>query len=181
MATPPYLPSILLDAVITALAGFIQPFVGAVYDPVAVTGIPIIRGQQNRVPPPITAFVKLQELLESDIETPIFTNSSDPAVQLATITTPTRLDVQVDFYGPSAGDWCKGIKAVYRSPYAPDQFSSGIAPLYCSDGHQIPLVTGEEQYENHWALTASLQYNPDVIVPQQSATVLAVNTFEDLP
>lgn len=164
-----YTPSIVVDQVITALAGFIQPFVGV--------DTPIIRGQQNQVPPPLPAFVKLQEILQVDLETPTFTESSE----LATISTPTRIDVQVDFYGVSAGDWCKGFKAVYRSPYGPAQFGDGIKPLYCSDGHLAPLVTGEEQYEQRWSLTASLQYNPLVIVPQQSATVLVTNIFEDLP
>ena len=168
-----YEPSITIDTVITALAGFIQPFVGS--------DIPIIRGQQNRVAPPLTAFVKLQELLENDIETPIFTQSADPAIQQATINTPTRIDIQVDFYGPASADWCKAVKAVFRSPYATAQFDSDIAPLYCSDGRQMQLVMGEEQYENRWALTATLQYNPLVIVPQQSATTLTVNIFEDLP
>lgn len=176
MSATPYVPSILIDAVIDALAAFLQPFLGG-------TGntTPIVRGQTNRVPMPITGFVKFQETIESDLETPTFTNSVDPNVQQATITTPTRIDIQVDFYGPSAGDWCKAVKAVFRSSYSPDQFPDGIAPLFCSDGNQAPLITGEEQYENRWILTASLQYNPDVIVLQQSATKLKMNIIEDLP
>jgi hypothetical protein len=50
--------------------------------------------------------------------------------------------------------------------------------LYCSDGHQMPLTTGEQQYETRWTLTASLQYNPTVSIPQQSANTLAVNIME---
>jgi len=42
------------------------------------------------------------------------------------------------------------------------------------------LVTGEEQYERRWALTMSLQYNPIVIVPQQSAEVLSMNILNDV-
>jgi hypothetical protein len=56
----------------------------------------------------------------------------------------------------------------------------GIAPLYCDDGQEVPLVTGEEQYERRWALTMSLQYNPIVIVPQQSAEVLSMNILNDV-
>lgn len=170
MSSPNYIPSILIDAVITALADFIQPFVGAA---------PIIRAQVNRVPPPAPGFVELREILQVDLETPTSTNNT--LNQQAQITTPTRIDIQVDFYGPSAGDWCKAIKAVMRSQYAPAQFPAGIAPLYCSDGNQAPLITGEQQYENRWILTCSLQYNPNVFVPQQSATALAVNETEDLP
>lgn len=171
MAATPYIPTILIDAVIEALGSFIQPFVGE--------DTPITRAQVNRVPPPLPAFVELREILEMDLETPAFVNNGE--YQQAAITTPTRIDIQVDFYGPSAGDWCKAVKAVYRSVYAPSQFPTGMTSLFCSDGHQVPLVTGEEQYENRWVLTCSLQYNPDVFVPQQSATTLAVNVFEDIP
>jgi hypothetical protein len=180
MSTPPYFPSITIDAVIEALIGFIAPFV-----PV---GTPIIRGQQNRVAPPITAgeadplaFIKLQEIGMSDLETPTMTQSADGSIQIASISTPTQIEVQIDFYGVSSGDYCKAIKAVWRSAYAPAQFPAGIAPLYCTDGHQAPLVTGEEQYEDRWVITGSLQYNPVITVPQQSALTLATNIFEDLP
>ena len=173
MSSPNYVPTILIDAVIDAVVTFLQPFVGS--------DTPIIRGQQNRVPPPITAFVKVYEIHLKPLETPTFTNSPVSDVQQASISTPTRIDIQVDFYGPSAGDWIEAVEAVYRSPYAPAQFPDGIAPLFCSDALQAPLITGEEQYENHWALTASLQYNPLVYVPQQSATELETSIFEDLP
>jgi hypothetical protein len=166
-----YIPSILIDAVIEALGAFIAPFVPG--------GTPITRAQVNRVAPPNSPFVELREILQTDLETPTSTNSTE--FEQAQITTPTRIDVQVDFYGPAAGDWCKAIKAVMRSQYAPAQFPDGIAPLYCSDGNQAPLVTGEEQYENRWIITCSLQYNPDVFVPQQSATALAMNETEDIP
>jgi hypothetical protein len=171
MATTPYVPSILIDAVIDALADFIQPFVG--------DGTEIMRAQTNRTPMPLNAFVELKEISEQDLETPIFENNGD--VLQATLTTPTKFDVQIDFYGPSAGDWCKSVKAVYRSIYAVSQFPDGMVPLYCSDGIRGQLITGEEQYENRWILTASLQYNPVVSVPQQSAVSLKTNIFEDLP
>ena len=173
MTAIPYVPTILIDAVIDALAAFIQPFLPA--------GSQVIRAQQNRVPMPLQGFVELRELMETDLETPTVINNGAADVLQATITTPTKIDIQVSFFGPSAGDWCKALKAVWRTFYAVSQFPAGIAPLYCSDGVQAPLITGEEQYENKWILTGSLQYNPDVIVPQQSATILATDIFEDLP
>jgi hypothetical protein len=179
--TAPYVPSILVDAVIEALALFIAPFVGNAVGN-ADSPTPIVRAQVNRVPMPITGFVELRDLLQKDISTPVQIQnpSTDPALQQATISTPTQIDVQVDVYGPNASDWTRAILAVFRSEYAPDQFPAGIAPLYCSDGHQLPLVTGEEQYLNRYVFTASLEYNPDVIIPQQSATALEINILEDL-
>ena len=44
-----------------------------------------------------------------------------------------------------------------------------------------PLVTGEEQYDERWILTASLQYNPIVTIPQQSADALSVSQIKELP
>jgi hypothetical protein len=88
--------------------------------------------------------------------------------------------IQADFYGASAGDWCAAVKTVWRTPYATAQFPAGIAPLYCDDGNESPLITGEEQYERRWALTMSLQYNPIVVVPLQSADSLEMNILDDV-
>lgn len=168
-APTPYLPSITIDAVIEALGAFLQPFVGAAQ---------IIRAQVNRVPPPHDSYVLLTELLQVDLETPIDVDNGANAQ--TDITAPKRIDIQIDFYGPDSGDQCTAVKSIYRSAYAPAQFPDGIKPLYCSDGHQTPLITGEQQYESRWTITASLQYNPTVSIPQQSANILAVNILEAL-
>jgi hypothetical protein len=171
VSTPtPFLPSIIIDQVIDALASFITPFAG---------GLPIIRAQVNRVPPPATGYIELRELLIVDLETPSV--KMIQANAQINIKTPKRIDIQVDFYGPLAGDQCTAVKTVYRSPYAPLQFPDGIKPLYCSDGQQGPLITGEEQYENRWVITASLQYNPVVAIPQLSANKLAITTIKGVP
>lgn len=175
----PYVPTILVDAVIEALALFLAPFVG---NDVGVTDdpTPIIRAQVNRVNMPKFGFVELTELFQRNLATPIQLQNPDPDIQQATITTFAQFDIQIDMYGPNSGDWARAIESVFRSAWAPDQFPNGIKPLYCSDARQAPLVTGEEQYENRYVITASLEYNPDVIIPQQSAIELKTNTFEDL-
>lgn len=165
-----YAVSITVDTVIDALADFIQPF---------AAGSEIIRAQVNRVPMPPDPCIVLTELLEVDLETPLKAQSL--AGLQADITGPARIDIQIDFYGPAAGDQCKAVKGIFRSEYAPAQFPDGIKPLYCSDGIQSPLITGEQQWESRWTLTASLQYNPIVSLPQQSANALAVNSIKELP
>jgi hypothetical protein len=174
----PYIPSILIDDVIDALDAFLQPFCQL---PNSGGNAPITRGQVNRVSMPLTGFVELTELNALDLGTPVQCQSSDPDIQQASISDSVSFDVQIDFYGPSAGDWARAVKNVFRSPYAPDQFPAGMAPLYCSEPHRAKLVTGEEQYEYRWVITATLEYNPVVIVPQLSATALKTNIFEDLP
>jgi hypothetical protein len=162
-----YVPSIALDSVFDALGAFIQPFVGAAQ---------VIRAQVNRVAMPVGSFVELTEISSVDLEVP--RSTYDGVNFQSDIIGPKRIMIQADFYGASAGDWCAAVKTVWRTSYATEQFPAGIAPLYCDDGHEAPLITGEEQYERRWALTMSLQYNPTVIVPLQSADTLEMNTIK---
>lgn len=164
----PYVPSLAVDDVITALGGFLQPLVGQ--------STQIIRGQQNRVAPPPGPFVELTELRQIDLETP--SGAFSAANAQVSFTGPGQIDIQVDFYGPAAGDWCRAVKTVFRTWYATSAFPDGIKPLFCTDSSQAPLTTGEEQYLDRWTITASLQYNPVVAIPQQSADTLAVNILE---
>jgi hypothetical protein len=157
------MPSILIDTIIDALAAYLAPF---------IAGVPIIRGQVNRVPMPQGAFVELTEILTVDLSVPYA--GYDPVLNTAILHGPARIDIQVDFYGSSAGDYCKAAKTAFRTGWGFDAFPTDIKPLYMSDGNQSPLITGEQQYESRWTLTASMQYNPTVTVPQQFADALAV-------
>jgi len=170
MSTTPvqYVPSIALDTVFDALGAFITPFV----EPAQV-----IRSQVNRVSMPTGGFVELTEIGSSDLETP--RQWYDGTNFQRDIIGPKRLTIQADFYGEESGDWCAAIKTVWRTPYTVAQFPVGIAPLYCDDGREAPLITGEEQYLRRWVLTMALQYNPIVIVPEQSANVLSMNILDD--
>jgi hypothetical protein len=164
-----YVPSIAIDSVFDALGLFFQPF---------VNGAQVIRAQVNRVAMPVGSFVELTEIASVDLEVPRMWY--DGTNFQRNIIGPKRLMIQTDFYGPQAGDWCAAIKTVWRTPYATAQFPAGIAPLYCDDGHEAPLITGEEQYERRWALTMSVQYSPIICVPQQSANVLSMKTVNDV-
>ena len=153
-----------INNVIDALADFLQPFCGQ---------SEIIRAQTNRTPIPSGEFVVLTEILQVELETPI--TIWDETTQEQTFLSPTRIDVQIDFYGPNAGDYCKAATGVLRTEHACSQFPAGIKPLYASDGVQSPLVTGEQQWLTRWTITASLQYNPNIVVPSQTAVALAYN------
>jgi hypothetical protein len=162
-----YIPTIVIDTVIEKLAAFIAPF---------IPGGEVVRAQVNRVAMPANPCAILTELLGVDLCIPYL----DPTItaETATIKGPTRIDVQIDFYGPLAGNYCKAVQAAFRSQWAYGQFPANIRPLYTSDGVQSPLLTGEQQYESRWTLTASMQYNPTVTVPQQSANALATNIVD---
>lgn len=155
-----YISSITVDQVIEALAAFLAPF---------MPGAQIVRAQVNRVALPSNPCAVLTELLEVDLSVPA--TDYQPIANTATIYGPSRIDVQIDFYGAQAGDFCKAVKTAFRSHWGFAHFPANIKPLYTSDGVQSPLLTGEQQYESRWTLTASMQYNPTVTVPQDFADV----------
>jgi len=159
-----YTASITVDQVIDALADFLAPFVPAAQ---------IVRAQVNRVPMPSNPGIVLTELNQVDLSVP--DTEYQPDDSTATIKGPTRIDVQIDFYGKQASEFCKTVKTAFRSHWGFSHFPANIKPLYTSDGIQAPLVTGEQQYERRWTLTVSLQYNPIVTVPQDFADVLVPN------
>lgn len=159
-----YVSSITVDQVIDALADFLAPFVPAAQ---------IVRAQVNRVPMPSNPGVVLTEMLQVDLSVPA--TEYQPVDGTATIEGSTRIDIQIDFYGAQAGEFCKTVKTAFRSHWGFAHFPANIKPLYTSDGIQSPLTTGEQQYESRWTLTASLQYNPIVTVPQDFADVLVPN------
>ena len=156
--------SISVDQVIDALADFLAPF---------VPGAQVVRAQVNRVAMPSNPGVVLTEMLQVDLSVPA--TEYQPDAGTATIEGPTRVDIQIDFYGEQAGEFCKTVKTAFRSHWGFEHFPANIKPLYTSDGIQTPLTTGEQQYESRWTLTASLQYNPIVTVPQDFADVLVPN------
>ena len=127
----------------------------------------VARGDVNRVSMPPAPCAILTEIGQADIETP--STTYQPSAVTAIILGPVRIDIQIDFYGETAGDLCKTVKSAFRSLWGCDRFPANIQPLYTSDGQQAPLTTGEQQYERRWILTVSLQYDPSIIVPQQFA------------
>ncbi len=160
---PNYKPSLSVDEVIDALQAFVLPF---------MRGGKVVRAQTNRVTFPNAPCATLKEILQVDIDTPYLTYN--PNVGVSVINGPQRIDIQIDFYGLIAGELCMAVKAAFRTVWASDQFPLNIKPLYTSDGLQSPLTTGEQQYESRWTLTASMQYNPIITVPQQFADVAQV-------
>ena len=166
-----YTSSITVDQVIDALADFLAPF---------VLGASVVRAQVNRVAMPPNPCVILTEMLQVDLSVPATDYQPPvdpiPAIGTATIYGPSRIDVQIDFYGAQAGEFCKTAKTAFRSHWGFEHFPANIKPLYTSDGVQSPLTTGEQQYESRWTLTASMQYNPTVTVPQEFADQAFPNT-----
>ena len=148
-----------IDQAIVAVATFLQPLMPA--------GTKIVRGQTNDVPPPLPPSIVITEVGKPQYTTTRVT-SGGALIQQDTYLQPVRLDVQLDFYGLQAGDMSSIANTMLRSGYAVENFPDGVAPLYCSDAIQAPLITGEKQFEARWIITLSLQYNASVTVGQES-------------
>lgn len=150
-----------IDQVIETLRLFIIPFIpnGKVY-----------RTQVNRVPMPIDPFVILTELFEIDLDIPYEDYSNTVDTTSLIINGPTQIDIQIDFYGNNSGDYCRAVKNAFRTSWGFNKFPSNIKPLYMSKGIQTPLLAREQQWENRWTTTASLQYNPIIEVSQSFAS-----------
>lgn len=136
------------------------------------SGVEVIQGLGNGVPMPPGPFI----CMTATAQTRSATNWSDYSVNLErTVTMPTHYSIQFDCYGPASSDQATTITAMWRDPYGCDALVDVGAPLYSTNPAQIPLINGEENYEQRWTLTALLQFNPVITVPQQSAVALDVD------
>ena len=162
-------PSILEMNVFTALRTFILSLVAC----------EVIRTQTNRVPMPKGDFIAMTQLRAVPLET----NTHTYTATSETILRPTQFDIQIDSYGASAADRAQTIATLLRDDIACQSFlASGydIQPLYAGDAHQMPLVTGEEQYLERWTFECSLQINPTITQTISSANTLAVSGMVDV-
>lgn len=147
-----------IDAAIVAVADFLAPLVPS--------GVEIVRGMANNVPPPTKEFIVLTEVGQPQYTT-TRTKLDGNAGTMAYLM-PRYLNLQIDFYGANAGEYAGTAVTMLRSNYTLERFPNGIKPLYCSDAMQAPLITGEKQFQTRWICTLSLQYNSAITVEQES-------------
>ena len=121
-----YTSSINVDQVIDALADFLAPF---------VPGAQVVRAQVNRVAMPSNPGVVLTEMLQVDLSVPA--TEYQPDAGTATIEGPTRVDIQIDFYGEQAGEFCKTVKTAFRSHWGFSHFPANIGHVSASGGKCI--------------------------------------------
>lgn len=163
--------SLTEDALVEALGGFVQVIVG---DQVAV-----VRGQQNRVPPPKGRYVYITPILAPALSLPRTAYADVPSGGSMTLTRPTQWTAQVDCYGDGAQDMALAICIALRSSYGCEALkASGAQPLYSGEPRQLPFISGENQYLERWSFDAALQFNPSITVPQQFADELHVDLVE---
>lgn len=142
-------------------------------------GVEVFKGQGNRAPEPQGEdFVVMTPTGRLRLATNVTT--WDTQSGFLNIEQPTQIEVQLDIHGPASTDNAQVISTYFRDAYACSVLGdmlAGLQPLYCDDGHQIPFINGEAQYEDRWVMTAVLQANPVVSTPQQFAQSLVVGVI----
>lgn len=146
--------------------------VRAVLLTVLPTGTEIVQGVQNRVPMPKSGWVLMTVITQKRISTNRG-QFSDP-LQVTVTTMPTQHTVQLDFYGLPALSWATAAQTLFRDHYSTELMPANIQPLYTDDPMHIPLIDGENQWENRWKLDVQLQTNPSITIPTQSATGVTI-------
>ena len=98
-----------------------------------------------------------------------------------TLTQNTEVIIQLDCHGPSGEDNAAIITTTFRDEYGVQLFggpSSNIQPLYSDDPREVPFTNDQDQYEYRWVIEMHLQANQTVVVPQDYASALSINTIE---
>lgn len=163
--------------VFESLRGFLRQILGP---------IEVVRGLGARVAMPRGQFIAITGVLDSRLETNIDTDVDGypNAPQVTRSLKPTRMDIQLDFYGPRSSSWAIEIGILFRDEYACEGLAPICQPLYADDPRMMPLVTAEDQYLERWTVDAAIQVNQVTTTPQTFSTTIdatAINVDEAFP
>jgi hypothetical protein len=139
----------------------------------------VVRGLDNGVPMPLGGFIALTPLYQNRLSTNV-DGYADPTPTTGSKTAQqaTQSTIQIDCYGPDSGDWAVMLSTMLRDEYACLSMAPNVQPLHADDPKMLPIVDGEQQYEQRWAVTAVLQYNPIVSTPAQFFDAVSVDLVD---
>lgn len=83
------------------------------------------------------------------------------------VTQEIEWTVQLDCYGVQAMQWANILTTLFRDEFSCSALKPYIQPLGADDPISLPLINGEQQYEQRWVVEAKFQYNSTTTVPQQ--------------
>jgi hypothetical protein len=156
--------SITEDDVCTALRAWL----------IQVCGCEVVQGLGNRVPMPKGDFICITPGTQKRLGTNTVTTHPNIAQPSQDTMQPIMQGIQIDLYGAKSSDWAAIISTLWRDEttctFMTELQGGAIQPLYNSDPIQMPLVDGEQQYEERWIVKAFLQYNGTVTLDQQFFT-----------
>ena len=140
------------------------------------TGWEVVLGQANRVPqPPTDGLVSVIFRGLNRLATTVDTWSEAPDPVVLTHQQDVAAKIQLQVFGEDAVDAVNTITTLLRSSYACQFFAgSGIAPLFCDDGQQVPFITGETQYQDRYIVEAQFEMSVTMATTQQFADTWAL-------
>ena len=148
------------------------------------SGVEIVVGQGNRVPQPVgdnSVVIQPPSLkrLTTTVET--WSTLSSPAPTVIAYEQDVAAKVQLHVFGANSADNVNMITTLLRSSYGVSYFAgteTGVSPLYCDDGQQIPFITGEDQFQDRYIVEATFQMSVTISAPQQFADEIALDLIE---
>lgn len=163
-------PNLTDDAIMAALRAFLLAVLPA--------GVEVIQGQDNRVPEPLGPNHVVMTPARR-VQLAQTTRDFDQENSEIDVGRSTELHFKLDAYGPASSDNVQVISTLFRDAYGADFLRPyGVAPLYCDDGQQMPLVNGEFQYEQRWMMRGVLHANLLVATPAEFADSLITTLAE---
>ncbi|MEN6533957.1 MAG: hypothetical protein ABFD89_09870 [Bryobacteraceae bacterium] len=160
-----YVASVTDDMVFTAIRAWVIAS-AAVSD--------CIQGDGNRasIPAGGTDFVIMTPLTRSRLS---LNETSHPTTSTETSTSSFDYAIQLDCYGPNAGDIVSVLDTSWYSNRTFDALKTQyVFPLYSEHPRFAPMVNGEQQYENRWILVIHIQFKPSITDSQQSASSVTI-------
>jgi len=155
------------------------------------SSVEVIQELDNRVPTPKGGFVLMNCLNRKSLSWPVMSFvdkdavGTIPAVTTFINTQPIDYAIQLDCYGPIAGDWVTMLSTMWNTEQACNLLEPyGFDPLYSGNPHQIAFVDGEKQYQHRWVMDVHIQYNPAITTSMQfasSAEVDIINVDRNYP
>ena len=140
-----------------------------------VTVVDCLQGPMNRasMPPGGSDFVIMSPTNRNRLS---FNVTDHPTTNTETNTSSFDYSVQFDCYGPNAGVIANILNDSWYSNQTFELFKpQGLAPLWIDEPRFIPLINGEQQYENRWTMQIHVQAKPSITDSQQSASTVTIN------
>lgn len=139
----------------------------------------VIQGLGDRVATPKGGFIAITELFKTRLSTNVHAYD-DPTPTTGTVQTgqAMRMTVQIDCYGKDSSAWATILSTMLRDDYACQTLAPVAQPLYADDPKMIPIVDGEQQYQQRWMVEAQLQVNAIVSTPMQFFDEVEVGLVE---
>lgn len=94
---------------------------------------------------------------------------------------PAQFTMQVDIHGPNSSENAQVVSTCFRDDYSVQIFKQSgfdIVPMYADDPKQMPFTNEQQQVENRWSISAVMQVNQVLRVPQQFADELDLGIIQ---